>query len=229
MVRNIHKKRQETFRFLNSTHGLIPVEKHLYSAIWILLPYLSIIAILILMSIQLYMGNRRRYRLNKNLTKYLSTVHDVQKDLVQLNQTLNEVSSNREMDENLNDKIRLSIWQINSMQVTLNTLVGLEKEAKWSKNRHSTSLSSDPLVPTVQLPKKSSSLMGKTDYPSINNQEFLEKVFIIIRENYVDPHFNVDTLSYKMGMSRSSFFNKIKAMSQGAAYNEAIHHKRDCL
>ena len=159
------------------------------------------------------MGNRRRYRLNKNLTKYLSTVHDVQKDLVQLNQTLNEVSSNREMDENLNDKIRLSIWQINSMQVTLNTLVGLEKEAKWSKNRHSTSLSSDPLVPTVQLPKKSSSLMGKTDYPSINNQEFLEKVFIIIRENYVDPHFNVDTLSYKMGMSRSSFFNKIKAIS----------------
>ncbi len=198
--------------FCLSTQSLTQ-KKYILSATWILIPYLIVIALLIVMAIRMYMINSRRFRLNKNLTKYIATVHDMQKNLEQLNQSLNDVSVNNGLEEPIHDKIRLAIWRINSMQATLNNLVGLENDTTWIQNQQSYTSDTMQRVQTEQPTLTNNTSLAGTNSSNNNDQFFLEKVFSIIRENYVNPDFNVDHLSQKMGMSRSSFFNKIKAIS----------------
>ena len=46
----------------------------------------------------------------------------------------------------------------------------------------------------------------------------MDQVFSVIRENYQNQNFNVNFIIEKMGMSRSVFYKKIKALS-----NESIN------
>lgn len=188
----------------------------LFSTTWIILPYVFIIGILIIMSIRMYIANKRTYRLNRNLNNYINTVHYLQKDLAKLNHSLQDVSSNERTDPVINDKIRLAIWQINTIQDTLWNLINLEKETTWIKNRKTLEEKEASFLSSAQTTESNSEPTLVTIIPTVNDQQFLEKVFIIIRENFNNPDFTVDTLSYKMGMSRSSFFNKIKAISAQA-------------
>lgn len=183
------------------------------SSTWILVPYFAIIGILIIMAIRMYSGYLRRFRLNRNLSKYITTVHDMRDKLAQLNQSLYDVSSNDKLDENVNDKIRLAIWRINTIQDTLNKLIDMEEDDSWIENQQLSAAKVSKSEQTEKQPATENTPSNVVNFPSPSDQLFLEKVFIVIRENYVDPHFNVDTLSYKMGMSRSSFFNKIKAIT----------------
>lgn len=185
----------------------------LFSTTWIILPYVFIIGILIIMSIRMYIANKRTYRLNRNLNNYINTVHYLQKDLAKLNNSLQDVSSNEKTDPVINDKIRLAIWQINTIQDTLWNLINLEKETTWIKNRKALEEKDASFLSSVQTIENDSGPALVTIVPTVNDQQFLEKVFIVIRENFNNPDFTVDTLSYKMGMSRSSLFNKIKAIS----------------
>ena len=70
-----------------------------------------------------------------------------------------------------------------------------------------------PFISPAQTIENNSDPALVTIVPTVNDQQFLEKVFVVIRENFNNPDFTVDTLSYNMGMSRSSLFNKIKAIS----------------
>lgn len=185
----------------------------LFSTSWIILPYVFIIGILIIMSIRMYIANKRTYRLNRNLNKYINTVHYLQKDLSKLNHSLQDVSSNEKTDPVINDKIRLAIWQISTIQDTLWNLINLEKKTTWIQNRKTLEEKEASFLSTAQTMENNSEPTLVTVIPTVNDQQFLEKVFIVIRENFNNPDFTVDTLSYKMGMSRSSFFNKIKAIS----------------
>lgn len=185
----------------------------LFSTSWIILPYVFIIGILIIMSFRMYIANKRTYRLNRNLNKYINTVHYLQKDLSKLNHSLQDVSSNEKTDPVINDKIRLAIWQISTIQDTLWNLINLEKKTTWIQNRKTLEEKEASFLSTAQTMENNSEPTLVTVIPTVNDQQFLEKVFIVIRENFNNPDFTVDTLSYKMGMSRSSFFNKIKAIS----------------
>ena len=50
--------------------------------------------------------------------------------------------------------------------------------------------------------------------PGLNlDQEFLIKVTELVKKN-LDKEFNVDDLCMEMGMSRSSFYNKLKALTE---------------
>jgi AraC-like DNA-binding protein len=189
------------------------MNNNLLSTTWIILPYVFIIGILIIMSVRMYIGNKRTYRLNRNLHKYINTVHYLQKDLEQLNRSLQDVSSNEETDPVINDKIRLAIWQINTIQDTLISLINIEKDTTWISNKRTFEDKETSYISSEHLTEKNNVPTLVTVIPSVTDQQFLEKVFIIIRENFNNPDFTVDILSYKMGMSRSSFFNKIKGIS----------------
>ncbi len=165
------------------------------------------------MSIRMYIANKRTYRLNRNLNKYIYTVHNLQHELVKLKLSLQDVSSNEKTDPVINDKIRLAIWQINTIQNTLWNLINLEKETTWIQNRKTLDEKNDPFISPAQTIENNSDPALVTIVPTVNDQQFLEKVFVVIRENFNNPDFTVDTLSYNMGMSRSSLFNKIKAIS----------------
>lgn len=165
------------------------------------------------MSIRMYIANKRTYRLNRNLNKYINTVHNLQHELVKLNLSLQDISSNEKTDPVINDKIRLAIWQINTIQNTLWNLINLEKETTWIQNRKTLDEKNDPFISPAQTIENNSDPALVTIVPTVNDQQFLEKMFVVIRENFNNPDFTVDTLSYNMGMSRSSLFNKIKAIS----------------
>ena len=60
---------------------------------------------------------------------------------------------------------------------------------------------------TEDLPKEVQEAPGMS-----LDQEFLIKITDIVRKN-IDKEFNVDTLCSEMGMSRSSLYNKIKALT----------------
>lgn len=183
---------------------------------WILAPYLTIIIILIIMAIRLYQSNKRRYLLNRNMEDYIKTVKEMGKSFEQLSETMNELSAFSSLEGQQRDKVRLAIWRINTLQNSLQALYKLEKESDWDTS---------PTIVPKSVPNTTShkeqpavAMFEEPPYPvmdaiSGNDEYFLEKVFSIIRECYVDPSFTVDTLSQKMGMSRSSFYNKIKAIS----------------
>lgn len=53
------------------------------------------------------------------------------------------------------------------------------------------------------------------------DQEFMEKITVIIDKNLTDPEFNIDKLASEMCMGRSSFYTKFKALT-GASPNDFI-------
>jgi AraC-like DNA-binding protein len=143
-------------------------------------------------------------------------VHDLQKQIESLQEPLNEISSSNRLDENQKDKIRVAIWRVNTMQNTISNILSLEKDSNWQKNLQSINgpendkPAKDSFNPELESDDLYQSNIGKV---SVTDQSFLEKVFSIIRKHFDEPDFNVDVLSKHMGMSRSSFYNKIKVIS----------------
>ncbi|MDP4276339.1 MAG: AraC family transcriptional regulator [Bacteroidota bacterium] len=191
-------------------------QNSLFIGLWVLIPYYALIIVLVLLVYKIYSYQKKRDKLTKDILEYIKTVHTMQKSLELLNEPLNEVSSNAKLDELQRDKIRVSIWRINTMQSTLKALINLEKENNWfqhqiQQEKKGVNQSKGALN---DLPPDESeiytSILGNQNP---NDQYFLEKVFSIIRVYYADPSFNVDVLSQEMGMSRSSFYNKIKLIS----------------
>ena len=45
-----------------------------------------------------------------------------------------------------------------------------------------------------------------------NDKEFFKKILVILTNNYTDPEFNADTLSNLLGMSRVTFYRKMKKL-----------------
>lgn len=64
-----------------------------------------------------------------------------------------------------------------------------------------------------------------TDYASQLDKEFLDKVMAFIREELANTEFSINDLCRKLGMSRTSFYNKIKALT-GQSPNDFIRIMR---
>lgn len=185
----------------------------LFLPTWFFLPVSMIIGLLVMLFVSLYRTNKRTIILFRNLNKYNNTIALLQRDLMHLNRCLQEISSNETTDPVANDKIRLATWQIKSIQETLYSLSMLEKEA-YRNLQTSTGKDKNTALKTSEIDMDSEEETTLvTVVPTSNDQKFLEKVFTVIRQNFDNPDFTVDILSNKMGMSRSSFFNKFKAIS----------------
>jgi signal transduction histidine kinase/ligand-binding sensor domain-containing protein/DNA-binding response OmpR family regulator len=57
------------------------------------------------------------------------------------------------------------------------------------------------------------------------DKEFIERTLLIITQNYKDPEFNVNIIIDEIGMSRSVFYKKFKALSQ-QSINDIIKNYR---
>ncbi len=53
-------------------------------------------------------------------------------------------------------------------------------------------------------------VVSKNKNWSKNDKEFFKKIMVILANNYTDPEFNADTLSKLIGMSRVTFYRKMK-------------------
>jgi AraC-like DNA-binding protein len=57
-------------------------------------------------------------------------------------------------------------------------------------------------------------LMTKNESWSKGDKELFKKLLIILASNYSDPEFNADVLSNMVGMSRVTFYRKMKKLDQ---------------
>lgn len=188
----------------------------LFLSYWIFIPHLVAFLVIIFFTYKMFSCYRKRQKLNNHLIEYIKSVQDIQKPLELLYEPLNEISVNTRLDDAQKDKIRVAIWRINTMQNTIKNLQNIENDIDWQKNieelkKNESHSSAKNRNDAVIESEESNHSVFKTINES--DQSFLEKVFSIVRENYDDTSFNVDLLSQKMGMSRSSFYNKIKAIS----------------
>jgi len=214
-------KRKYLKNVLNTlSTGIYLFEKSLNNrflfSFWILIPPLAGFLIFLFFILKLYSCYKKRKTLNEHLIEYIKSVQNIQKPLEMLNEPLNDISVNTKLDDFQKDKIRAALWRINTMQNTLKNLQNLENDNEWQKNikninKNDLHKSGNGWNPTFIDPDDvyQSSLEPINE----NDQSFLERVFAVIRENYNDNTFNVDDLSKKMGMSRSSFYNRIKTIS----------------
>lgn len=192
------------------------IENRMYFSMWILVPPIFGLLVFIFFFYKLYICYKKRVRLNEHLISYIKTVQDIQKPLEMLYEPLNDISANTKLDDFQKDKIRIALWRINTMQNSLKTLQKLESQSEWKQNLKE--VLDDSPVQSDRTGNKDilePDDLFQSESASINESDkfFLERVFAIIRENYDDNSFNVDNLSQKMGMSRSSFYNRIKAIS----------------
>ncbi|MEA4841535.1 MAG: AraC family transcriptional regulator [Bacteroidales bacterium] len=179
-----------------------------------LMNLISACFILILSSllVRLYLIGRKKKKLNDRMIHYIKTVQDFQKALKLIKGSLDEIAWNENLTESQKDKILIAIWSTTNLQGKITNLTGQEldhvpgkknslKNAIESNTETSRSLNESSVTPDYD------SLPGKeTQYDLI----FMEKLINILKNNIEDNHFTIDTLSQKIGMSRSSLYHKIK-------------------
>lgn len=193
--------------------GILINEKFYFSTIWIILPHILGFLALIILLIMLFYQLKKRRKLNNCIVEYINTVKHLKKAVVLLSETLNDISNAENLDDQQKDKLRMSIWRLNNMQGTIRDLNSTCQNHDWIKNIEllNKSFEKEILKPENSDAGDIESVENKQ--PGIRDEQFIEKVFSIIRENYSNPEFNVDILSYKMSMSRSSFYNRIKQIT----------------
>lgn len=177
-----------------------------------------------LMIIMIYRNWRKRIYLNKKMVHFIGTVKDFQKSLELIKGPLEEIIK----DENITDmqkiKLNVAIWGTNSIQGIVVHLIEQEKSNKYfqyllksaaSKNANLKENIDEEIVTykkqkdTLELTKPE----HQSEKETPNDQLFLEKVITILKTNIEDPNFTVDTLCQKIGMSRSSFYHKMKNLT----------------
>jgi AraC-like DNA-binding protein len=181
----------------------------------LLLPHIAAVLVIIYVFFKLYSSYRKRDRLNQHLIEYVRSVQNIQRPLDMLIEPLNDISVNTKLDDFQRDRIRVAIWRLNTIQNSIKSLHNFEKDIEWQNNylklKKKKSYALDKERAFTDFPDEG--LQPNTDAINENDQSFLDKVFLIIRENFYDTEFNVDKLSQKIGMSRSSFYNRIKGIS----------------
>jgi AraC-like DNA-binding protein len=193
--------------------GILVNDKYFFSTLWIILPHILGFTVLIIILILLLFQLRKKRKLNNCIIEYINTVKQLKKAAFLLSDNLNEISNSENLDDQLKDKIRVSLWRINNMQLSIKDLDSTCKNSEWIKN--SELFSEDPEKETNNNdhPEIDKNTNGENKQSGFKDEQFIEKVFSIIRENYSNQDFNVDILSYKMSMSRSSFYNRIKQIT----------------
>lgn len=193
--------------------GILINEKYYFSTIWIILPHILGFSALIILLIMLFFQLNKKKKLNKCIIEYINTVKHLKKTVVLLSETLNDISNSDNLDDQQKDKLRMSIWRLNNMQDTIRDLDSTCQNHDWIKNIEIFNKSIEKEILKQENSDAGNVESGENKQPGFRDEQFIEKVFSIIRENYSNPEFNVDILSYKMSMSRSSFYNRIKQIT----------------
>lgn len=150
-----------------------------------------------------------------HMMEYINFVHDLKEPIESINEPLNLMSANPGLDDSTKDSLRIAIWQVSAIRKSIHKMAELEKDPAWIKNLKSIKKANHHKNITSVKVQYNTLNNFKASFENLgaNNKSFIEKVFSIIRENYENPDFSVDMLSQKIGMSRSSFYKRIKAIS----------------
>lgn len=167
---------------------------------------------------------RRNKKLNDKMVHFIQAVYDIQKPLDFIKSPLEEISKEDNINETQKAKIRLAIWSTSKIQSRVNSLLDQEKSdtyfhyimnSKIGQKNHLKEIVEATIRP-YKRPNKAPEKIGSVTLPSAENQAdhlFMEKLMILLKESLDDTDFTIDTLSQRIGMSRSSLYHRIKEIS----------------
>jgi len=184
----------------------------------------------------LFFNNKKKKKLNDKMVQYIRAVYDLQKPLDLIKKPLEEISKDENINEAQKSKLHVAIWSTSNIQGILDQLIEQEKSDKFfhyilnsvSGRRINLKEKIETHTLLKKTPKNSYNpeiLPGKE---SQSEQIFMEKLITILKSNIEDPNFNIDTLSLKIGMSRSSLYHKIKTISGLAPADFIRFYRLEC-
>lgn len=191
-------------------------------------------SLLTIVLVLLFLNYKKKKKLNDKMVLYIRTVYDLRKYLDLIKKPLEEISKDDNINEAQKSKLHVAIWSTSNVQGIINQLNEQEKSDKFfqyilssSSGRkinlkermesHFKKMNTDTYNPDI-LPGKESK----------SEQIFMEKLITILKSNIEDSNFNIDTLSLRIGMSRSSLYHKIKTISGLAPADFIRFYRLEC-
>jgi len=177
-----------------------------------------------LLIILLFLNWRIRRKLNEKMVHFIQAVYDLQKPLEMIKGPLEELLKEDNINETQKSKLDVAIWSATSILSTISFLIG---QAKTDRFFHFilNSVAGKRYKLKEKIEEKPFSYKQVKDALNLANNDFLpgretqtdilfmEKLMAILKINLEDTKFTIDTLSLKIGMSRSSLYHKIKDIS----------------
>lgn len=169
-------------------------------------------------------GRKKRKKQNEKIVQFIQVMYDLQKPLELIRGPLDELSKDETIGETHKNKIQVALWSTATIQSTVSNLLEHEKlqtslfsvlNSVARKSPHIKNAGDILMNPGESGNKTLSSLQAEnsSENESAKDQAFMEKLMNILENNLEDIHFNIDTLSHAIGMSRSSLYNRIKNIS----------------
>lgn len=188
---------------------------------WMFFSHILFFTVLIFMIIMVVTNWRKRFLLNKKMVHFIQTVNDFQKSLELIKGPLEEIVKEDNINEIQKIKLNVAIWGTNSIQSIVTNLIEQEKSNKYFLKLLNTNagkqinLKEDIFSKTVPYQKQKETMdlsrsQALSSKDTQNDQAFMEKIIGILKLKIEDPKFTIDTLCQEAGMSRSSFYHKIK-------------------
>jgi len=196
----------------NTQNSGIFLPEMLVSPFWIHLICTCLILALSMLLVRIYLIGRKKKKLNDRLVHYMKTVLDFQKALKLIKGSLDDIAWDENLTESQKSKIHLAIWSTTNLQDKIANLAGQELGHTSGKNN----LLKNAIGSNMETLKSLDNSFETCDYDGLPGKEtqhdlvFMEKLITILKNNIEDNHFTIDTLSQKIGMSRSSLYHKIK-------------------
>jgi len=206
---------------------------------WMLFSHILFFSVFIIMIMMVIIYWRKRIRLNKKMVHFIQTVNDFQKSLELIKGPLEEIVKEENINEIQKIKLNVAIWGTNSIQNIVTQLIEQEKSNKYFLNILNTNagrhmnLKEEIFSKTIPYQKqkvtmdlsKSAAIISKDNQ---KDQAFMEKIIGILKIKIEDPKFTIDTLCQEVGMSRSSFYHKIKDITALAPADFIRIYRLEC-
>jgi len=203
-------------------HSRVP-DPHQF-ALWTQIVHLLFWTLMTFLIILLFLNCRKRRKLNEKMVHFIQAVYDLQKPLEMIKGPLEDLSKEYNINDTQKTKLDVAIWTTTSIQSTISNLIEQAKSDRFfyvilnsaAGKKIQLKEKIEAKFNSFKQVKKSLKKANRDILPGSENQTdvlFMEKLMTILKTNIEDTNFTIDTLSQKIGMSRSSLYHKIKDIS----------------
>jgi AraC-like DNA-binding protein len=189
---------------------------------WISLSYIFSLTVIIFLIVIIFINWRKKNKLNERMLHFTQVVYDLLKPLALIKNPLDEIVKDENLNEVQRNKLNVAIWSANSLQSSISLLIEEEKTDNIFQYFIESSVKKQ--INSNKSQKDISDISNSETLPykeTLAEQLFMEKIMAILKTNLENTNFTIDTLCMKIGMSRSSLYNRIKNIS-GMAPNDFI-------
>jgi AraC-like DNA-binding protein len=191
---------------------------------WLIIIHIMIAIIVVAISFFAFKDMRKRTKLNIRMIDFIQAIYDLQKPISLVKEPLEELADDESLSEIHQNKVRLALWSASTIQKKMNELVEQKDtdeflQAILNNNTRKGKESNAALKQKIGMFKqqKEEELLVTNERLQLRELQvdhlFMEKMMVILKKHLDDSEFTVDTLCVQMGMSRTSLYHRVKAIS----------------